>query len=146
MPEDSMTSLTDHAIKDQLSKGGTGVLSVAKNNTPYSIPVSFGYDPGSNRLFLQLGFTPDSEKHEFIRDGIDARLVMYENPTETWRSIIATGTLHEITPEEIDNQVARNLRQAQPPLYSIWDTPVESIEFRIFELQLTSLSGRESSP
>lgn len=140
-----MTNLADDAIHQRLADGGTGVLSVAKNNTPYSIPVSFGYDPGANRLFLQLGFTPESDKHQFISDGIDARFVLYEHLSGTWRSIIATGTLHELTPDSIDNRIAQNLRKSPPPLYSIWDAPAESIEFRLFELELSSLSGREAS-
>ena len=146
MPDATMTNLADNEIQQRLADGGTGVLSVAKNNTPYSIPVSFGYDPGANRLFLQLGFTPESDKHQFITDGIDARLVLYENPARTCRRIIATGPLHEITPDSLDNRVARNIRQSPPPLYSIWDAPADSIEFRLFELQLSSLSGREASP
>ena len=145
MPDESPIILEDDAIKDRLAEGGTGVLSVASNDTPYSIPVSFGYDPGPNRLFLQLGFTEESEKHHFITDEKDARLVLYETIAENWRSIIVTGTLYEITPEDIDNEVARNLRQAEPPLYSIWDAPDDTIEFRLFEIHVSTLSGRETT-
>jgi nitroimidazol reductase NimA-like FMN-containing flavoprotein (pyridoxamine 5'-phosphate oxidase superfamily) len=145
MPDDSLTVLATDEINQRLADGGTGVLSVAKNDTPYSIPVSFGYDPETSQLFFRLGFTPESDKHEFITDGTDARLVLYENTGGVWRSIIVTGSLHELTPADIDNRVARNLRRATPPLYSIWDAPTDSIEFRIYELQLTSISGRESS-
>lgn len=145
MSEDTMMVLDEQSIKQRLKTGGTGVLSVAKDDTPYSIPVSFGYDARANRLFLQLGFTPDSEKHRFVSDDADARFVVYEQSQDNWQSIIAIGVLHEITPEEIDNQVVRNLAHAEPPLYSFWEAPVDTVEFRIFELDVTSLSGRLSA-
>lgn len=92
-----------------------------------------------------MGFTPDSEKHRFVSDDADARFVVYEQSQDNWQSIIAIGVLHEITPEEIDNQIVRNLAHAEPPLYSFWEAPVDTVEFRIFELDVTSLSGRLSA-
>lgn len=142
MQSDTVHQLDDAAIAAKFSRGGTGVLSVAKDNLPYSIPVSFSHDARPHRFFFQLGFTAQSEKHEFILSGSTARLVTYDKNNGTWESVIATGTLSDISPDDLDMNIVANLREGQPPLFAIWDETVDAVDFKLFELTVSSISGR----
>lgn len=83
-------------IETLLASEGYGVLSLARDDEPYSIPVSFGYDGESIYLGL-LELAPDPTKMEFIADGATARLLVTDiNNRFDWQSIAITGPVRSI--------------------------------------------------
>lgn len=79
-----------------LTSEGYGILSLARDDEPYSIPVSFGYDGESIYLGL-LETNPNPTKMEFIADGATARLLITDiNDRFDWRSIAITGPVRSI--------------------------------------------------
>lgn len=142
MTDDRVRPMDAAAIDEFLGRGGTGVLSLAMDDEPYSIPVSYGYDPGSRDFYLRLGYTPESEKHAFIRASAPARLVVYERSGETWKSVIATGSVDVVPEEELDREIVTRLREADLPLVDIWDEAMEDITFEITRLVCEAITGR----
>ncbi|MFW5974044.1 MAG: pyridoxamine 5'-phosphate oxidase family protein, partial [Natrialbaceae archaeon] len=59
------TEMSASEIDDFLSDNETGVLSLARDNEPYAIPISYGYDAETTAFYMRLVSTPDSEKREF---------------------------------------------------------------------------------
>ncbi len=137
--------LTDAAINDFLGRRGTAVLSLARDDTPYSIPVSYGYTPDERAFYLRLGFHPDSEKRQFVDASELARLVRYERTGDEWTSVIAVGELREVTEADLTGDIARVLQQADVPLLSMWDVPIDDVEFGIYRLPVDRLTGRRGS-
>lgn len=139
-------SLSRSAIDDFLEPGGVGVLALARGDRPYAIPVSYGYATGSDDLYFRLGRTGDEEKGSFLDAGQPARFVTFEPDGGRWTSVIVTGSLHEVTEEEVTAETARVLRDSAIPLYDIWDTDVEDVTFHVHRLAIEMIAGRRSRP
>lgn len=61
MSLDEETELADEEIYAFLSRSETGVLSIARGDEPYSVPISYGYDATTRRFYLRLVSTTESE-------------------------------------------------------------------------------------
>jgi len=57
----SEVEMSDAEVDALLSRHETGVLALARDETPYAIPISYGFDKESRTAFLRLVSTPDSE-------------------------------------------------------------------------------------
>lgn len=144
MAERSVT-MNRETIDEFLGSGGTGVLSLAKDDTPYALPVSYGYDAATQEFYLRLSMHPDSRKQRFLDDSTECQLVVYDQVDKDWCSVIATGKLTEVEETEITPQVVEGIRRAELPLIEIIDEPQETVEFRIFRLSVFELTGRTTN-
>lgn len=66
MAIDQETEMTDAEIDDFLSRHETGVLSLARTDDPYAIPISYGYDEEEREFYMRMVSTPESEKRQFL--------------------------------------------------------------------------------
>lgn len=136
--------LDDASIDEFLGDGGTGVLSLAREDDPYSIPVSYGYDDADRRFYVRLGYTSGTEKERFVRDDATARLVVYDRRGDEWVSVVAEGRLEAVAASDVDVSVVRGLRDAALPVRAVFGVPPEDVEFRIYALAVDSLAGRRA--
>lgn len=139
-----VTELEPRQVDAFLEPGGTGVLALARDDQPYAIPVSYGYDPGERVFFLRLGFTDGDEKREFLGTRNAARLVVTEETGGSWTSVIAEGTLREVLGDEVTPRLADRLRRAAQPLLGMWDEPPGDVEFHLYVLDPDTVSGRST--
>lgn len=88
--------MDDPDVDQLLVESGYGILALASDDRPYSIPVSFGYD----EEYVYLAFVkdgPSNEKFEFIADGKSARLLVTDiNARFDWQSVAVTGPVEAI--------------------------------------------------
>lgn len=138
------TEMTPAEIDDFLSDTETGVLSLAMDNEPYSIPISYGYDAASTQFYLRLVSTPGSEKRTFLSSSPQCRLVVYDEDSEgtRYRSVIATGTLEQIDPGEMSVEQIEQYGEARRPLFEIWGQGKEELDIELYTLSPEELSGR----
>lgn len=132
------------AIRAYLARHGTGVLSLADSDEPYSTPVSYGFDPDARTFYFRLGFGDGGEKRRFLDQSVRARFVVYGETDDGWYSVIAKGVLERVEASDVTHEVARNLRRADLPLLDIWPVPVDEIEFEVYRLDVEELTGRRS--
>jgi len=87
----SGTPMSRDDIDRLLRTQGYGILSLCDDGTPYSIPISFGYDGESVYLpFLNEG--PQSTKAELVSEETVARLLVTDiGGRFDWRSVAITG-------------------------------------------------------
>jgi nitroimidazol reductase NimA-like FMN-containing flavoprotein (pyridoxamine 5'-phosphate oxidase superfamily) len=90
------TQLSQEETDSFLVRHETGVLSLAREDEPYSIPISSGYDAKERRFYLRLVSTPQSEKRQFLASSPHAGLVVYEEDDPIYRSVVTSGTLNEV--------------------------------------------------
>jgi len=134
--------MTDEEIESFLGDGGVAVVSFARDDEPYSIPVSYGYDPAAGQFYVRLGFAPDSEKEAFAGPNRRVSIVVHRETDDGWASVVARGTLREVTEAAIDAQVVRAIRRVDIPLVSIFDAPTRELDFRLYRVAVDDLSGR----
>ncbi|MFU8869732.1 pyridoxamine 5'-phosphate oxidase family protein [Natronococcus sp.] len=140
------TEMTDGEIDAFLSRHETGVLALADERTPYAIPISYGYDADARSFYLRLVSTPESEKRRFLASSPDARLVVYEETDsgETYRSVVAVGSLEEIDPSELTASHIEQYGEAKRPLFEIWGDSKRNLDIQLYEFEPTDLSGRRT--
>ncbi len=89
--------MDDGEVEELLESAGWGVLSLAKNDEPYSVPISFGYT-GEEVYFAFLRADPPNTKFEFVRDGARARLLVTDVRAKyDWQSVAVTGPVRSVT-------------------------------------------------
>jgi hypothetical protein len=90
------TPMSDRDVDEMLDATGWGVLSLADDDEPYSIPVSFGYD-GADVYVAFIRDSPTNTKFEFAADGAPARLLVTDVRARfDWRSVAVTGPLRAV--------------------------------------------------
>jgi hypothetical protein len=142
MTLDQETGLSRAETDALLARHETGVLALARDDEPYSIPISYGYDSETRRFYLRLVSTPHSEKREFLASSPKARLVVYEEADPVYRSVVAVGTLEEISKNELTVEHVEQYGEAKRPLFEIWGESKRNLDVRLYQLEPDELSGR----
>lgn len=96
----SPTRMTDDEIDSFLQSEGYGVLAFA-GEPPYAVPISYGFDPANQLLYVQLSRYDGSEKRARLTESSEVSLVVtrYRRP-DKWRSVVVDGTVERLTAEE----------------------------------------------
>lgn len=139
---DTETEMTPSEADALLGRNETGVLALARADDPYAVPISYGYDVGERRFYLRLVSTPESEKRRFLASSPDARLVVYEEDGDTYRSVVATGKLAEIDPGDLTVEHVEQYGRAKRPLFEIWGQAKPDLDIGLYELDPEHISGR----
>lgn len=142
MAIDRRTEMSEAETDEFLGTHETGVLSLARGDDPYAIPVSYGYDASDRQFYVRSVSTPDSEKRRFIRSGSDARLVVYDDDECVYRSVVATGVLVRIDPDDLTAADIRQYGAAERPLFEIWPRPKEGLGIDLYRLDPETVTGR----
>lgn len=138
------TEMTQPEIDEFLSDNETGVLSLALDDDPYAIPISYGYDAMSTTFYMRLVSTPESEKRAFLTSSPRARLVVYdENDDGTlYHSVLAIGELTAVSPDDLTVEDIEQYGEAYRPLFEIWGERKDELEINLYKLAPSELSGR----
>lgn len=130
------------AVDALLGNHETGVLSLAREDAPYAIPISYGYDASNSRFYLRLVSTPESAKRAFLDSSPEAKLVVYDESGDTYRSVIATGHLEHVPREELTVEHIEQYGAAKRPLFEVWADPKPDLDIRLYQLDAEELTGR----
>ncbi|WP_254271581.1 pyridoxamine 5'-phosphate oxidase family protein [Haloarcula marina] len=147
MDSDSHVAMDDEEIEAFLGNGGVGVLSLSNetDDPPYTVPVSYGYDPEGDVFYFRLAVGPDSSKPE-LNDRA-ASFVVHREEDERWRSVVADGRLEDAHEESIATDTLDGMDRVEIPLIDIFDNPTRVVSFEFYRLVPRHLTGRvESRP
>lgn len=142
MTVEQQTVMTGEEIDALLGRHETGVLSLAREDEPYAMPISYGYDAGSRCFCMRLVSTPDSEKRRFLTDSPKVRFVVYEEAGTTYRSVIAVGRLERLQKSELAPDHVEQYGAAKRPLFEMWGESKTELDIDLYELPSEELSGR----
>ncbi|SDE03139.1 pyridoxamine 5'-phosphate oxidase family protein [Natrinema hispanicum] len=142
-----MECLDREEIDKMLVRKGIGTLAMVDGKQPYSIPISFGYDPEQMVCTIQWGKGDGSQKDQAIESNSNVCLTVYEqdiDDEEVWRSIVITGEIYEIEEENEERAYASLASNAEFPTdVGVWGVPFEDVEFRLFGLSTENCTGRK---
>jgi uncharacterized protein len=140
------TEMTEAEIDAFLSRHETGVLALADDDTPYAIPISYGYNADEQVFYMRLVSTPESEKRQFLASSPHGRLVVYEETDSgtTYRSVVAVGSLEEIAPSDLTAAHVEQYGAAKRPLFEIWGESKQDLNIQLYEFSPAKLSGRRT--
>jgi nitroimidazol reductase NimA-like FMN-containing flavoprotein (pyridoxamine 5'-phosphate oxidase superfamily) len=128
-----------------LGDGGTGILSFSTpaDEPPSLLPVSYGYDDHTNSFYFSLSFPQETGKPDVIDNPV--AFATHSKTPDGWRSVVATGTLEEVTDMPYDSTTVQGLWTVQIPDVDIFERPRQEIEFRDFHLEVDTLTGRKEA-
>jgi len=142
MALDQQTEMSRAETDALLARNETGVLSLARDDEPYAIPISYGYDAEARTFYLRLVSTPESEKREFLNSSPAVRLVVSEETEPEYRSVVAKGTLREVSTDEMTVERIEQFGDAKRPLFEIWGESKTDLRIQLYELAADDVSGR----
>lgn len=128
-----------------LGDGGVGVISLAEDDEPYAVPVSYGYDSDDRGIYVRFGFAADSTKRRFVDEGETAVLVVTEEAPDGWRSVLARGPLSTVAEPALDGRAARSIRKITIPFVSIYEHDPAELSFELYRLSPETLTGRKEA-
>jgi nitroimidazol reductase NimA-like FMN-containing flavoprotein (pyridoxamine 5'-phosphate oxidase superfamily) len=138
--------MDDADVDTLLQSNGWGVLALADDDEPYSIPISFGYD-GEDVYFSFLRTGGASRKSAFIADGKTARLLVTTVRARfDWQSVAVTGTVESIDWNGEDWETLVDLLDGNPWFSSEFEDAEEVEGIRGWRLTPTSVHGVEVRP
>lgn len=136
------SEMTPAELDEFLGNHETGVLSLARDDEPYAIPISYGYDRDGGTFYLRLVSTPESEKRRFLSSSPRARIVVYDEKGATYRSTVAAGALEPVSRDELTVERIEQYGQTKRPLFEIWAEGKPDLDIELYELSPDELSGR----
>ncbi|MDH5019777.1 pyridoxamine 5'-phosphate oxidase family protein [Halobacterium rubrum] len=142
MALEQQTEMSRAETDSVLARNETGVLSLARDDEPYAIPISYGYDAETRTFFLRLVSTPESEKREFLSSSPAVRLVVSEESEPEYRSVVAQGTLREVSTDEMTVERIEQFGDAKRPLFEVWGESKTDLRIQLYELDADDVSGR----
>lgn len=142
MALDQETEMTPSDLDEFLGNHETGVLSLARSDEPYAIPISYGYDATDRRFYLRLVSTPESEKRRFLSSSPRARLVVYEEAGDTYRSVVGVGSLEPVPRDSLTVERIEQYGRAKRPLFEVWADGKPDLDIELYEFVPEDLTGR----
>lgn len=134
--------MSDEEIHEFLANHQTAIMSVNGEDEPYSIPITYRFDPETETFYFRLVFPKGSEKREFLPEMPYCRLVSYVEDDPLYQSVMAKGTPQEITEEDITPEHVTQLGETSRPLFEMWREPRANLDIRLYELEPQELTGR----
>lgn len=134
--------MTPAEVDAHLSRHETGVLALARDDAPYAIPISYGYDADDRALYLRLVSTPDSEKREFLASTPQARIVVYEDADDEYASVVGIGSLERVDLDELTPETIAQYGETQRPLFEIWADDKPELDIELYRFAPETLTGR----
>ncbi|WP_435344822.1 pyridoxamine 5'-phosphate oxidase family protein [Haloarchaeobius sp. HRN-SO-5] len=127
-----------------LENGGTGVVSFStdSDDPPYSLPVSYGYFADRNHFHFRFALPPDSTKDHLLDRPVS--FVVHGETDEGWRSVVATGTLEELSDLPYESSALQERWAVDIPVVDIFEEPPDEVTWREFRLVPDSVSGRKA--
>ena len=134
--------MSEAEVDAHLSRHETGVLALARDDAPYAIPISYGYDADERAMYLRLVSTPDSEKREFLASAPQARIVVYEDEADEYASVVGVGTLERVDLDELTPETIAQYGETQRPLFEIWADDKPDLDISLYRFSPETLTGR----
>ncbi|WP_458188213.1 pyridoxamine 5'-phosphate oxidase family protein [Haladaptatus sp. NG-WS-4] len=137
--------MSDDERDEFLGRGGTGVISFSSepDESPYSLPVSYGFDPDTGEFYFRLALGPDSGKMDVV--GRPVSFVTYDQTESGWRSVVVTGELADVSEADVDSDVTQGMRHVEIPLVEVFDRSPREVSFSFFHLDPDDVTSRKEA-
>ena len=135
------TAMDGVEIADFLEARGAGVLSLARENDGYGIPVSYAYEEDEQAIYFRLGFGPESQKRAFVDATERASLVVFEETSAGWQSVVVEGKLSDVAAGQLESSLAEAVRGFNIPYFAVFGRPSSELDFSLYRMKADSLTG-----
>jgi len=145
IPEETVTGMTDDEIETFLDTHGNGTL-VFSGDGPYGVPMSYGYDPETDEIYVHLSSFDGSEKTRRLgaSDRVSLVVSAYDRP-DRWRSVVVDGTITRLPRDAAhERDVPRTFADADLASVNVFDRPLAEVDFEWYVIEPETISGRKA--
>ena len=133
-----LAEMTDKEVQSFLSSQKTGVLGLPTDDTPYLLPLSFGYD-GDTRLYFTYLQGSSSRKATLSEAAETASFLVYTVDTMyNWQSVLLSGRI-SVVPESAWDELEELLSDVWRP--ALLDTASLSGDIAVYEFRVDERTG-----
>lgn len=133
-----MHRMDDDEIESFLSSHSVGILGLPTEAAPYLLPMSYGYEGGSNLYFFYVT-GGDSRKTDLSDQVESASFLVYSAETLfNWRSVLLTGTVERMPEEKRATLSDAEIPNWRPELFEKSSAAEGS---HLYEFQLEEWTG-----
>lgn len=139
--------MDDAETTERLRTAPSGVLSLARGNDAYALPLAHYYD--GEKLYFRLGLRDGSTKRAFWEATDTACYVVHgteptDDPQEidSW-SVVVTGRLTELSEAERERFDTAEINRHFTPI-RVFDEAIEDVDIVIAEFVIDTLTGRKT--
>lgn len=133
-----MEQMDDEAIEAFLSTQSLGVLGLPTENSPYLLPMSYGYEGGS-RLYFFYVVGSESRKVDLSERAETASFLVYSAETLfNWRSVFLTGTIQQLPEGQRADLTEGQIPDWRPELF---ETASETEATQFYEFRAKEWTG-----
>jgi len=140
------TTMSDDEIDTFLGSEGYGVLAF-DGESPYAIPMSYGYDADERVLYIHLAAFDGSEKQARLERSPTVSFVVsrYARPDQ-WRSVVIDGTLSPLSYADVRKRdVLEVFASSKLASVDVFSEDTSELSFEWYVLEPSSMSGRQSA-
>jgi nitroimidazol reductase NimA-like FMN-containing flavoprotein (pyridoxamine 5'-phosphate oxidase superfamily) len=119
----------------------TGVLSLARDDDGYGIPVAFSFDDDESDFYFRLGYGPDSQKRTFVQTAETVTFTVYDYTPEGWKSVVAEGGLETLTQTSLESSIEESVRGLEIPYFQVHAESSADLEHNVVRLNTMKLTG-----
>jgi hypothetical protein len=119
----------------------TGVLSLAKDDDAYAIPVSYTFVEDEEAIYFRLGFAPGSQKERYLDATDHVTFVVYADTDEGWKSVLVEGRATKLSHDSLDSAIVEVAEGLDIPYYQVHERPATDTTFNIVRIDPTRMSG-----
>lgn len=138
--------MTKNEARSLLEYQGHGTLCLGADNRGYGIPISYAYEPDGDQIVLEFINAQESKKQQFAERTDEVTLTVYNyESTDRWESVVVTGTLQQLSEDEVANRFASLFfDQADDAAGDLRWIDWDALERQWYALQVSTLTGRHS--
>lgn len=142
-------------LHEIIREAGVCRLGLAVNNTPYVVPVNFGYDVGENCLYFHCA--KEGRKLDMIRQNntvcfemdIDMKISSKEKAACNWstayRSVIGYGEAYILENFDEKKKALDVIMKQYSPASSFEYNPASVEKVAVVKIAITGMTGKKSS-
>lgn len=133
--ESGIVSMDDDEIGQFLTEQGVGVLGIHEEESPYLLPISFGYDGNDALYFVFLLFGTESRKEQLVEKTQRGSFLVYDAKSmHEWRSVTLSGDVVPIDEDDEWETLQETMENAwHPDLFSSAE-PMRGVRGYRFEI------------
>lgn len=147
VPDDvTATTMSDKEVDNFLQSEGYGILAL-DGNSPYAIPMSYGYDSDERVLYVHMATYAGSEKQARLEASNDVSLVVsrYDRP-DRWGSVVVDGTLSRLSDDAVrERNVLEAFASSELASVDVFNRDLSEISFEWYVLEPSTIEGRHGA-
>ena len=136
------TTLTRTESDALLDRHETAVLALTDSAEPYATPTAYGYEADACRFFLRPAPPRRTERRAVLSMEPRARVIVYEAAPPVYWSVVAVGTLEELSRSELSVEHREQCPRVRRDRVARDRGDRPKLKRRLYELEPTAVSGR----